>query len=231
MIYVKDEATMPFFALVNAAGETIRVVMNLDEPVPPGLVAVELPAPGDRVHLAEATRDRGGGAPGHEVQTGLDEGNHEKAAPGPDRRPSAEEFFSRLEMEVRRARQQGTCFSVLLFDLAPADRERADAFVRSVLRDISYELLPVDFIASLRPHLTAVLLRDVDTGGGEISPVRGHVTSMRFPNERQAIAALLSRRHPLLAASRAAAAQAAAQATPATEPLLDPAGGQSRDVA
>lgn len=193
---------MPFFALVNSHGETVRVVTELPDPVPDGLVAVELPAPGERVRLGRLKFERGGGAAAHEAQTERDAPPQKRDGLQPARGHTAEQFFSRLEMELRRSRQNGTVFSVLLFDLAPVDRPRADSFCRDVLRDCGHELLPVDYIAPLRPHLTGVLLRDVDTGGAKIELVRGACTTLRFPNDRKPIEALLSRRHPLLFGTR-----------------------------
>jgi hypothetical protein len=193
---------MPFFALVNAAGETVRVVTELPDPVPDGLIAVELPAPGERVRLGRLKFERGGGAAAHEAQTERDAAPQQRDGLQPAKGHTAEQFFSRLELELRRARQNSAVFSVLLFDLAPVDRPRADAFCREVLRDCGHELLPVDYIAPLRPHLTGVLLRDVDTGGAKIDLVRGACTTLRFPNDRKPIEALLSRRHPLLFGTR-----------------------------
>ena len=193
---------MPFYALVNSRRETVRVVTDLDEPIPPWLTAVELPSPGDRVHLDEATNDRGGGAGAHEAPTERDLAPKPREGLQPSRGHSAEQFYQRLEMELKRSRQSGSCFSVLLFDMAPVDRVRADAFVRDVLREVGHELLPVDYMAPLRPHLMGVLLRDIDTGGATIDLVRGEVTTLEFPNDRKPIEALLSRRHPLLFGSR-----------------------------
>lgn len=206
---------MPFFALVNAHGETVRVVMELPDPVPDGLTAVELPAPGERVRLGRLKFERGGGAGAHEAQTERDPAPEKREGLQPTKGQSAEQFFSRVELELRRARQNNAVFSLLLFDLAPVDRSRYDAFCREVLRDCGHELLPVDYIAPLRPHLTGVLLRDVDTGGAKIELVRGECTSLRFPNDRKPIESLLSRRHPLLFGSRVRAENAPSLDEPA----------------
>lgn len=206
---------MPFYALVNPRGETVRVVMELPEPLPQGLTAVELPAPGERVRLGRLKFERGGGAGAHEAKTERDPAPKPRDGLQPTRGHTAEQFFSRLELELRRARQNANVFSVLLFDLAPVDRGRADTFCRDVLRDCGHELLPVDYIAPLRPYLTAVLLRDVDTGGAKIELVRGECTSLRFPNDRKPIESLLSRRHPLLFGTRLRAENAPAVDDPA----------------
>ena len=68
------------------------------------------------MRLAEATNDRGGGAGGHEAQTERDAPPAKRDPMQPSRGHSAEQFFSRIEMELKRSRQNGTCFSVLLFD-------------------------------------------------------------------------------------------------------------------
>lgn len=206
---------MPFFALVNSRGETVRVVTEIPEPIPAGLTAVELPAPGDLVHIGPPKFERGGGAGGREAQTERDAAPKPKEASQPSRGRAAEQFFQRLELELRRSREHGTCFSVLLFDLAPVDRGRADKYVRDVLRDCGHELLPVDYIAPLRPHLTAVLLRDLDTGDAKIELVRGECTALRFPTDRKSVESLLSRRHPLLFGSRLRAEGAPAMDEPA----------------
>ena len=206
---------MPFFALVNSHGETERVVTELPETLSDGLTAVELPAPGERVRLGRLKFERGGGASAHEAQTERDPTPQPREGLQPTKGHSADQFFSRVELELRRARQSGAGFSLLLFDLAPVDRGRADTFCREVLRDCGHELLPVDYIAPLRPHLTGVLLRDVDTGGAKIELVRGECTSLRFPNDRKSIESLLSRRHPLLFGSRIRAETAPALDTPA----------------
>lgn len=195
---------MPFYALVDpATGEPVEVVLDLDREIPAGLIVIELPAPRDRVTLAEATRDRGGGAGGHEVQTERDRDAH--AGLASSRQPhdqTADQFFARVERELNRAKKTEQHFSVLLFDLAPVDRPRAEELIKEILHECKRDLVPGDYMAPLREHLTGVLLRDVNAGGARIALPRGEVTVIAFPQDRKAIESLLNRRHPLLRGSR-----------------------------
>jgi hypothetical protein len=196
---------MPFWALVDPlTGEPVEVVQDLDRPIPEGLIVIELPAPRERVSLAApGLHDRGGGAEGHEVQTEHDADPHAgKATPPQSRDFSAEQFFGHVERELTRSKKTGEHFSVLLFDLAPVDRPRAEELVKEILHECKRDLVPGDFIALLREHLTGVLLRDVNTHGARITLPRGAVTIIAFPEDRKAIESLLNRRHPLLRASR-----------------------------
>ena len=199
---------MPFWALVDPlTGEPVEVVQDLDRVIPDGLIVIELPAPRERVSLAApGVHDRGGGAEGHEVQTERDA----KAKPGKGtaqaREFAAEQFFGRVERELTRAKKTGDHFSVLLFDLAPFDRPRANELVKEILHECKRDLVAGDYVALLREHLTGVLLRDVNAGGARIALPRGEVTIIAFPEDRKAIESLLNRRHPLLRGSRHEAA-------------------------
>lgn len=194
---------MPFYALVDPlTGESVEVTQDLDRPIPAGLIVIELPAPHDRVSLS-GTRDRGGGAEGREVLTENEGDGHagRSATPSP-RDHTAEQFFGRVERELARARKAGEHFSVLLFDLAPVDRSRADELVKEILHECKHDLAAGDYMSQLRDHLTGVLLRAVNTGGARIELPRGEVTVIAFPEDRKAIESLLNRRHPLLRGSR-----------------------------
>ena len=116
---------MPFWALVDpATGEPVEVVLDLDRPIPEGLIVIELPAPRDRVSLGgPGAHDRGGGAEGHEVRPEPDADPHAGTGSTPAPKDhTAEQFFGRVERELTRAKKTGEHFSVLLFDLAPVDR-------------------------------------------------------------------------------------------------------------
>lgn len=194
---------MPFYALIDPlTGEPVEVVQDLDRPVPDGLIVIELPAPRDRVSPF-GPHDRGGGAEGQEVLTASEQDAHagRSATPSP-RDHTAEQFFGRVERELARAKKTGEHFSVLLFDLAPVDRSRADELVKEILHECKRDLLAGDYMAQLRDHLTGVLLRDLNISGARIPLPRGEVTVIAFPEERKAIESLLNRRHPLLRGSR-----------------------------
>jgi hypothetical protein len=197
---------MPFYALVDpATGEPVEVVQDLDREIPDGLVVIELPAPRDRVQLGNG-HDRGGGAGSQEAQTGREiDPNAGQAPPRQPRDFAAEQFFARVERELNRAKKTEQHFSVLLFDLAPVDRPRAEELVKEILHECKRDLVPGDYMAPLREHLTGVLLRDVNAGGARIALPRGEVTVIAFPQDRKAIESLLNRRHPLLRGSRQAA--------------------------
>jgi hypothetical protein len=196
---------MPFYALVDpATGEPVKVVQDLEGPIPEGLIVIELPAPRDRVSLAPpGVHDRGGGAEGQEVQTEHDA--DPRAGRGSKSQPkdhTAEQFFGRVERELTRAKKTGEHFSVLLFDLAPMDRSRAEELVKEILHECKHDLVAGDYMAQLKDHLTGVLLPKVNTGGAQIPLPRGEVTIIAFPEDRKAIESLLNRRHPLLRGSR-----------------------------
>ena len=196
---------MPFYALVDpATGESLEVVQDLDRPIPDGLIVIELPAPRDRVSLGPpGVHDRGGGAEGHEVQTGREADPNAAKPPSQQSRDfTAEQFFGHVERELTRAKKTGDHFSVLLFDLAPVDRSRAPELVKEILHECKRDLVAGDHMALLREHLTGVLLRDVNAGGARIALPRGEVTVIAFPDDRKAIESLLNRRHPLLRGSR-----------------------------
>lgn len=196
---------MPFYALVDpATGESLEVAMDFDGPVPDGLILVELPAPRERVNLGPpGPRDRGGGADTHEAQTGRETDPNAGKPPSQQSRDfGAEQFFGHVERELTRAKKTNEHFSVLLFDLAPVDRARAESLVKEILHECKRDLVPGDHMALLREHLTGVLLRDVNAGGARIPLPRGEVTVIAFPDDRKAIESLLNRRHPLLRGSR-----------------------------
>jgi hypothetical protein len=199
------EPSMPFYALVDpVTGEPVEVVQDLDRPIPEGLIVIELPAPRDRVSLAApGVHDRGGGAEGREVQTEHDADPHAGRASTPQSKDhTAEQFFGRVERELTRAKKSGEHFSVLLFDLAPMDRSRAEELVKEILHECKHDLVAGDFMALLREHLTGVLVRDVNARGARILLPRGEVTIITFPEDGKAIESLLNRRHPLLRGSR-----------------------------
>jgi len=102
-------------------------------PAPPGAIVVELPGPGDDVRSWLSKRERGGG--------GVDEAfvereQHEDKTRGGKRGElsDSEIFFVRLEQAILRAEVEGRHLAVLLFTIAPADRERADAYTLEALR-------------------------------------------------------------------------------------------------
>ena len=196
---------MSFFALVDTrTGETLRVVRWFEEPLPEGIVAIELPAPGDDVSWLEGWRQKHGAGGGNGT-TYLDrEEEHAPSRPrgGQQSMLTAEQFFIRLEQEVARAEGTKHIFSLLLFDLAQADRAAAHGFVLEMLQARGQELLPCDTLARVRPHLVAVLLPDVDASGAPIVPHRGSVTTLTWPADREAIDLVRLRRHPLVRRSR-----------------------------
>jgi len=190
---------MPFYALVDArTGDIIDVVTYLDGPSPPGVMVVELPARWEDVeaYLRARRRDRGGGG-GGEVLLERDEQSHSK---GEQRREmtDAEEFYARLEAQLGRSETERRTFSVLLFDLAPADRGDGHAFVLETLASHGQELLPCDVLARLREHLVAVLMPDIDARDQRITVHRGDILALVYPHDADAIRSLARRRHPWL---------------------------------
>jgi hypothetical protein len=193
---------MPFFAVIEAAtGDLLDVVLSLDEDLPPGAIAIELPAKDDdlRRWLAQHSRDRGGGAGGDELFLDRTE-QHEGDRRGGRREelPGAEHFFARLDHETLRGEVEEHRFAVLLFELATIDRPLAQEFVLDELRRHGQELLPTDLISRLRDHLVGVLLPDVDGSALGITPARGTLTVLTYPADRLQIDLLRRRRHPLL---------------------------------
>jgi hypothetical protein len=193
---------MPFFAVVAAAtGDILDVVESLDEDLPPGAIAIELPAKEDdlRRWLAQHNRDRGGGAGGDELFLDRTE-SHEGDRHGGRREEmrDAEHFFVRVEQEIVRADLEERRFGLLLFHVATIDRPRAQEFVLGELQRHAQELLPSDLIARLREHLVGVLMPDTDAASLHMTVSRGSVTALTYPADREQIELLRRRRHPLL---------------------------------
>jgi len=193
---------MPFFAIVEAAtGDIIDVVESLDEALPSGAIAIELPAKDFdlRRWLARHRKDRGGGNGGDELfldRTEAREGDRRGGRREEMR--DAEAFFARLDHEVLRAELEGRQFAVLLFELLPIDRALAHQFVLDELRRYGQEVLPNDLLSRLRGHLVGVLLPDTDAALLRITPSRGAVTAMTYPRDHEQIGLLRRRRRPLL---------------------------------
>ncbi len=205
---------MSFYALVDIrTGETTRVVRWFEEPLPDGIVAIELPAPWDDVSRMEGWKPlRGAGGGNGEAYAERDESKAaERAKHGTASMLNAEQFFIRLSQEVERAEQGRRTLSLLLFDLAQADRATAAEFVKEMLEARGQELLPCDTLARVRPYLVAVILPDVDASGTPIVPHRGSVTTLTYPADKDAIDAVRKRQHPLIRKSqqRSGAAPAA----------------------
>lgn len=193
---------MPFFAVIEAAtGDILDVVESLDDDLPPGAIAIELPAKDDdlRRWLAQHRKDRGGGNGGDELFLDRTESAAaDKHGGRRDELSDAEFFFRRLDHEVQRAEVQGRQVAVLLFELLPIDRVRAHEFVVDELARYGQELLPCDLVSRLRDHLAGVLLPDTDGAGLRITPSRGAVSAMTYPRDHEQIELLRRRRHPLL---------------------------------
>ena len=194
------ESVMPFYAIVQAlSGDVIDVTLTLDEALPPGAIAVELPGRWEDLpeHVRARLRNKAGGGGGEafldrEEQEAARRGGR-RAAPG-----DAEQFFARLELELLRAEESGRQFTVLLFEIAAIDRPVATDFARETLEAHGQELLPTDFVAKLRDHVAAALLLDVDGHALAIVPERGAVTVLTYAADRPALEALRRRKHPLL---------------------------------
>lgn len=191
---------MPFYAIVEAAtGNVLDVELTLDEPLPPGAIAVELPGRWEDLpeHIRARLRNKAGGGGGEAY---LD--RDEQGAGGRGGRHSqpgdAEQFFARLEVELLRAEEMRRGFTVLLFELAPIDRAAAADFVRDTLGACGLEVLPTDFVGRLREHVAAALLVDVDGHTVAIEPERGAVTVLTYAADRAELEALRRRKHPLL---------------------------------
>jgi len=193
---------MSFFAIIDAAtGDVLDVVRSLDggPPPPAGAIVVELPARGEdvRAWLAAHARERGGG--------GIDEAMAERDEHGQDRRNGrvheihdAEVFYARLQQMILRAELEGRHAAVLLFTIAPSDKERVDEYVMAALSGARQELLPCDTLSVLRPHLAAVLMPDVDARDLAIPSPHGRARALTFPGDAAEIDALRRRRHPWL---------------------------------
>lgn len=192
---------MAFFALVEShTGEIIDVVTSLDEALPPGVMAIELPGRFDdvRAWLRARSKNTGGGGAGEAFVDGDDDGQQHG---GPPRNPEyrdAEAFFARLDNEAMRADLGGRQFVVVLFDLAPVDWPLATEFATEALRAHGQELLPCDVVARLREHLAGVLLPDIEAEGMNIEPERGRTAVLGYPRDREAIDVLRRRKHPWL---------------------------------
>jgi hypothetical protein len=192
---------MPFYALVEAlSGDIIDVVESLDEELPPGAIAVELPAKEDDIRrwLSQHRKDRGGGGAGGEVFLDRDEHGEKSKGGRHDEMRESEAFYARLQNEILRAELDGRHLAVVLFDLSPIDRQRAHEFVIETLERSGQELLPCDLVAQLRDHLAGVILPDTDTQELRIEPQRGSVLALTFPRDRDQIDLVRRRRHPLL---------------------------------
>ena len=200
---------MSFFAVIDAAtGDVLDVVMSLDHPAPPGAIVVELPGRGDdvRAWLALHGHERGGGGID---EAALDRDHPEERSAGRAQElHSSEVFFARLEQALLRAEVEGRRLAVILFLIAPSDRERADRYVRDALAAARQEVLPCDVLAALRPHLVAVLLPDIDARDLRVQAPRGEVRGLTFPEHRAEIEALRRRRHPWLRLAGGASAAA-----------------------
>ena len=191
---------MPFYAIVEAlTGNVLDVELTLDEPLPAGAIAVELPGRWEDLpeHIRARLRNKAGGGGGEAYLDREDQdaggrgGRH--AQPG-----DAEQFFARLEVELLRAEEMGRGFTVLLFELAPIDRAVATDVVRDTLVASGLEVLPTDFAGRLREHVAAALLIDVDGHAFDIEPEHGAVTVLTYAGDRAELEALRRRKHPLL---------------------------------
>jgi hypothetical protein len=192
---------MPFYALVEAlTGDIIDVVESLDEELPPGAIAVELPAREDdlRRWLAQHRKDRGGGGAGGEVFLDRDEHGEKGKSGRRDEMRESEAFFARLQSEMIRSELEGRNLAVILFELAPVDQPRAQDFVVETLQRHGQELLPCDLVAGLREHLVGVVMPDTDASELRIQPARGSVLTLTVPRDRDQVELIRRRRHPLL---------------------------------
>ena len=191
---------MPFYAIVEAAtGNVIEVTLTLDEPVPAGAIAVELPGRWEDLpeHLRARLKNKAGGG-GGEVYLDREEEDANRRGGRHSQPGDAEQFFARLEVELLRAEETGRAFTAFLFELAPVDRAAATDFVRDTLAASGLELLPTDFVGRLREHVAAALLTDVDGHAIEITPERGAVVALTYAADRAELEALRRRKHPLL---------------------------------
>lgn len=192
---------MPFYAFVEAvSGDILDVVESLDGPPPPGAIVVELPAREDdiRAWLARWRKDRGGASGGEVfVERDDDHGAGEGGRPR-DIPFDAEQFFTRLDQEINRAQASGHRFAVLLFDLAPQDREEARPFVDEVLQAHGMEVLACDLVSRVRVHLVALIMPESDGPERPIKPPRGAVYALSWPIDREPLEQLRQRKHPIL---------------------------------
>jgi len=191
---------VPFYAIVDAiTGNVLDVEVTLDEALPPGAIAVELPGRWEDLpeHIRARLRNKAGGGGGEAY---LDREEQDAGGRGGRRSQpgDAEQFFARLEVELLRAEESGRGFSVLLFEIAAVDRPIATELARETLAASGLEVLPTDFIGRLREHVVAALLVDVDARTAAIEPERGSVTVLTCPADRAGLEALRRRKHPLL---------------------------------
>lgn len=191
---------MPFYAIIEAmTGDVLDVTLSIDEPVPAGAIAVELPGRWEDLpeHVRARLKNKAGGG-GGEVYVDREEQDDLKRGGRHTPPGDAELFFARLELELMRADESGGVFTVFLFEIAAVDRPSAVDFVHETLAADDLEVLPTDFIGRLRDHLAAALLLDVDGHERRIAPERGRVTVLTSTADRPALEALRRRKHPLL---------------------------------
>jgi hypothetical protein len=192
---------VPFYAVIEAlTGDILDVVESLNDDLPPGAIAVELPAKEDDIRrwLAQHRKDRGGGGAGGEVFLDRDEHNEKSKGGRRDEMRESEAFFARLQNELLRAELEGRHLAVMLFDLSPLDQQRAHEFVLETLQRGGQELLPCDLVARLREHLVGVVMPDTDSAEVRLDVQRGAVVALTFPRDRDQIELIRRRRHPLL---------------------------------
>ncbi len=191
---------MPFYAIVQAlTGDILDVVESYDGDLPPGAMAVELPAKEDNIRrwLAQHRKGSGGGNGKVFVERDVAADDGKKGG-RKDELKDSETFFVRLTQEIVRSEVEGRHLAVLLFDLAPIDRAMPHEFVTETLQRHGQELLPCDLVARVRDHLVGVLMPDTDSAEIRIVPERGAVTALTFPVDREQIDLVRRRRHPLL---------------------------------
>jgi len=191
---------MAFYAFVEAlTGDIVDVKAYVDGPPPPGVIVVELPGKFEDVEafLRGRRRSRGGGG-GSELFLEREEDTSGGRGRGRRDLTDAEEFFARLQAQLARSEAEGRPFTVLLFDLASIDRQEGHEFVLRTLDYHGQELLPCDHVARLRDHLVAVMMPDIDGRESAIEPVRGTVTTLVYPFDKDALRSLAKRQHPLL---------------------------------
>lgn len=190
---------MAFYAVVEAlTGDIVDVKQYLDGPPPDGCIVVELPGKFENVDAFLRGRKNTAGGGAGEVLLDRDEEAPRSGSRGSRDLTDAEEFFARLQAQLARAEAEGRVFSVLLFDLAPADRQEGHEFVLSTLAEYKQELLPCDQVSRLRDHLVAVMMPDIDAREATIEPRRGGLAKLVYPFDRDALRALVKRQHSLL---------------------------------
>lgn len=198
---LRTEGFVPFYAFVEAlSGDILDVVESLDEPPPAGAIVVELPAREDDIRswLARWRKDRGGGSGGEVFVEREDADAAGGGGRSRDITSDAEQFFTRLDQEINRAQAGQHRFAVLLFDVAPQDREEARPFVDEVLQGHGVEVLACDLVCRVRVHLVAVIMPESDGPDRPIVPPRGAVYVLAWPKDREALEQLRQRKHPIL---------------------------------